>query len=172
MNGPTPATTFQTEMEEWLQELESRAGPDRERARRALIALGSPAVPALCQALRHSDEKVRWEAAKALGELGDPAAAPALVETLSDPSFAVHWLAARALVALREDALLPLLHVLASGSGPDRLWAGAHHVIGAFPKAVRTPELERLLQTLDGPEPEIEAPQAALLALRALTPAR
>jgi len=49
-----------------------------------LIALGRPAVDSPVELLGHRVPHVRWEAAKALGGIGDPKAAPALVEALEE----------------------------------------------------------------------------------------
>ncbi len=64
------------------------AGTDgmvREAARQSLVALEKRAVPSLSSALQHSKvTKVRWEAAKALGAIGDARAIPSLVKALDD----------------------------------------------------------------------------------------
>jgi hypothetical protein len=49
----------------------------REGARRSLVTMGIPAVSPLAVALTHEDPQVRWEAAKALQQIADPAIAPA-----------------------------------------------------------------------------------------------
>ena len=48
---------------------------------------------------------MRWEAAKALGKIGDPKAALALVGALEDPRSGIRWLAAEGLMAIGREAL-------------------------------------------------------------------
>jgi HEAT repeat protein len=72
-------------------------GPDattRQSTRKALVAMGKAAVKPLIALLSDAKPHVRWEAAKALGKIGDPAAATALVEALEDDESNVRWLAA------------------------------------------------------------------------------
>ena len=53
----------------------------------ALIKIGKPAVPYLIKALNKRDgEGKRLRAARALGEIGDPAAIKALTKALDDKS--------------------------------------------------------------------------------------
>ncbi len=59
----------------WSADLPSQNAVVRLRAVRSLGSFGSPAVPALTDALRDSDAGVRAAAAGALGEIGPPAAA-------------------------------------------------------------------------------------------------
>jgi hypothetical protein len=66
----------------------------RVKARHTLVSLGKAAVPSLIVALKNKNDLVRWEATKALGEIGDPESAPALVRGLEDEDFDVRWLAA------------------------------------------------------------------------------
>jgi HEAT repeat protein len=65
----------------------------------ALGQIGTPAVPALSQALTDPDPLVRVEACRALGYMGAKAneAVPALTLALNDPQEAVQLEAARAL---------------------------------------------------------------------------
>ena len=64
----------------WIEALESDDRREREAARIALVEEGSAAVPPLIRCLGDERVRVRWEAAKALVDLADPAAAPKLVE--------------------------------------------------------------------------------------------
>lgn len=72
----------------------------------ALAKLGPDAVsarPALEQALKDADARVRRNAADALGRLGDRAALPALTALAADPDLAVRLTAATALRLLAPD---------------------------------------------------------------------
>jgi HEAT repeat protein len=141
----------------------------RKKARKALVALGRPAVPALIQLLSHRQPHVRWEAAKALGAIADPIAASALVNALEDRDGDVRWLAAEGLAALGGDALQPLLAALMERSDRDWLCEGAHHVCRALLKEKGlAPILRPLLAALDEHEPTLTAPAAAYAALSRL----
>ena len=84
----------------------------RVKSRKELVAIGKPAVRSLIEALKDSNHMVRWEATKALGEIGDMEAALALVEALEDEEFEVRWRAAEALIRMNRKGLRPLLHTL------------------------------------------------------------
>ena len=103
----------------------------RRKARKSLVALGIPAVSALSKALLDSGVyKVRWEAAKALGAIGDAKAIPSLVTALEDQESDVAWLAAKALEKFRKTAWPELLNALINrGSDSVLLRHGAHHVL-------------------------------------------
>jgi len=58
--------------------------PDFQSAINELVKIGEPAVPALIRALEHEFHEVRYNSAKALGEIGDPSAVPSLVRSLDD----------------------------------------------------------------------------------------
>jgi hypothetical protein len=113
-----------------IDSLGSRDGLIRQKARRSLVALGPPATGALIRALHESSmDQVRWEAAKALGEIGDVAAIPALIEALEDEDSDVVWLAAEALQHLRQAAWPALLQILVErGARSASLRQAAHHV--------------------------------------------
>ena len=69
--------------------------PDRLMARLAadaLIATGEESVPALIEVMQNNSQPARLEAARALGEIGDPRAIPALFNALDDDSAILeHW---------------------------------------------------------------------------------
>lgn len=109
--------------------LSSKDGLQRQAARRSLVTIGDPAIPALTAALRDKNANVRWEAAKALGEMRVSEAAPALVEALEDGEFGVRWLAAEGLISLRKAGLPPLLDALLRKQDSAWLREGAHHVL-------------------------------------------
>jgi HEAT repeat protein len=126
-------------------------------------------VPSLIQLLSHHKQHVRWEAAKALGGIGDPIAAFALVNALNDRDGDVRWVAADGLVALGRDALPPLLAALIERTESDWLCEGAHHVCHVLVRKRRFgPVLRPLLAALEQSEPETAAPLAAYNALSKL----
>jgi HEAT repeats len=153
-----------------VAELASDDGPTRERARLALVQVGSPAVPLLVEALGDRRQQVRWEAAKALVQIADPAAAAAFVGALEDREFSIRWLAAEGLIALERAGLEPLLRALIERPDSFYLREGAHHVIHDLHHrgGPLKPVLEPVLLALDGTEPGLAAPWEAERALGAL----
>ncbi len=74
--------------EKWIADLVERLADFRTRpaARRELLSIGTPAIPALAELLRHPIEGVRWSALQTLAEIDDPAALEALIEALNLPA--------------------------------------------------------------------------------------
>jgi hypothetical protein len=153
-----------------IVQLASDDGLVRVNARQSLVAIGAPAVASLNEALRDANKQVRWEAAKALNEIVDPAAAPALVRALQDREFGVRWLAAEGLIALGSRGLVPVLRALVERSGSVRLRQGAHHVLHDLARRGDLTEvLQPLVAALEGIEPSLQVPVAAEAVLEALT---
>ena len=148
-----------------VADLGSGDGLVRVRARRCLVAIGSRAVGSLIEALANPKEAVRWEAAKALGQIHDPAAAQALVGALRDEMFDVRWLAAEGLSAIGCKALVPLLQALSKH--PDSVWlrGGAHHVLRNLAAKCLEDVWKPVLSALENVEPLVEVPFAARTAL-------
>ena len=144
-------------------------GLARQRARHSLVSIGQPAVPALVEALTDPNGHRRWEAAKALGAIGDPSAAPALVRALEDWDFGVRWLAAEGLISLKRAGLAPLLQGLVHHSDSTWLREGAHHVLRSLIDRDLHDLIAPVLAALDSVEPVLETPPAAQAALKALT---
>jgi len=120
-----------TNVESLIDMLANKDGMIREKARKSLVALGSPAVSSLIQALQTSElDQVRWEATKALGVIGDTTSIPTLVKALEDSDGDVTWLAAEALEKFKKAAWPALLRALIK-SKPDSvlLRQGSHHVL-------------------------------------------
>lgn len=153
-----------------IVELGAQSATVRERAHRALVAMGKPAVKPLLKALTSSTEYGRGQAAKALGEIGDLTAAPALVKALEDEKFDVRWLAARALVALGRDGLPALLRALVEH--PDSTWLreGAHHILHDEGYETWQEQLAPVMKALEGYAPVDTLPDAAEKVLRAFAP--
>lgn len=145
-----------------ISELAGPNGLKRQDARLKLVEIGKAAVPTLVETLDDQREPVRWEAAKALSQIGEPTAAPALVKALEDENFGVRWLAAEGLIAAGRKGLRPLLQALVHHSDSGWLREGAHHVLRSL---IGEPGLYDLiapmLAALDDVEPVIEVPLAA-----------
>ena len=141
----------------------------RTKSRKALVAIGKPAVPSLIRLLSHGKPHVRWEAAKALCGIADPLAAAALVNALDDRDADVRWLAAEGLAALGRGGLQPLLAALLQRAESGWFCEGAHHVCHTLLKRRRFgPILRPVLAALKESEPGVAAPPAAYTALSRL----
>jgi HEAT repeat protein len=83
--------------------IKSLGSPDRLTARLAgdaLIALGSPAIPALAAFLDHAAPAARIESARALARIGDLQAAAPLLSLLDEPSTLLRYWAEEGLERL------------------------------------------------------------------------
>ena len=118
-------------LESLMDQLASKDGMIRQKARKSLVALGKPAVSSLVKALQKSRlDQVRWEAAKALGAIGDTRSIAPLVKALEDSDHDVAWLAAEALSMFKKAAWPPLLRALIKDESDSVLLCrGAHHVL-------------------------------------------
>jgi HEAT repeat protein len=151
-----------------IKSLSSEDDGVRVKARHSLVATGKAAVLPLTEALKSSHALVKWEAAKALGEIGAPEAAPSLVKALEDDQFDVRWLAAIGLIGMNIKGLKPLLHALMHRSDSVFLREGAHHVIHDLTKGELREYLAPVLAALENIELAAGCPQAAFHALEML----
>lgn len=153
-----------------IADLHSRDGAVRREARHALVFLGKRAVPSLIAALQDPDDDVRWEAAKALGEIADPRSAPCLVEMLMDHNYGVRWAASEGLIAVGEAALIPLLEKLTQHPESGWLRRQAHRVLSSAVN--RNPTLRNIIgpviTALEGFEADIAGIVPAYAALDGL----
>ncbi len=157
-----------TEIESLLAALDNKDGLRRQEARAALLAIGRSVTPHLLPLLTHRHTHVRWEAAKTLATLADPAAVPGLIQCLVDEDPDVRWLAAEGLAAIGRPALAPLLETLIiKGDHPD-VRDGVHHVL----HDLEDPELRRLVapvyDELSGIEASVDSIVAAEHVLKLL----
>ncbi len=159
------------QIESLVTDLASDHWQTRQAACHSLIRFGSRAVAPLVKASSDPHWYVRWEAAKALGQIGDSAAASALVRTLEDERSGIRWLAAEGLATMGREGLLPLLEALEHDSDSERLREGAHHVLRVLVKDDSQGIIAPVLAALEDVEPVIQVPPAAQTALRALTDA-
>ncbi|MBU0490379.1 MAG: HEAT repeat domain-containing protein [Chloroflexi bacterium] len=160
-NPPTPA--------DLIAQFAHHDGAVREQARYALVQLGRLAVPQCVEVLTDPNHQVRWEAAKALIDIGDPTAAPALVAALEDEHSDIRWLAAEGLIALGPAGLVPLLQALTQRGKSVWLREGAHHVLNGISEADLPDEVVAVLAALEALEPDLHAPLAAQAALHVLS---
>jgi HEAT repeat protein len=140
----------------------------RVSARRSLVAMGKTAVAPLAKGLENKKYLMRWEAAKALSEIGNPAATPALVKALEDEESDVRWIAAEGLIKLNIDGVIPLLLALKERGDSTLLQEGAHHVFHDLSKGALKKFLAPMLAALESIDPGEEVPLAAFRALEML----
>jgi HEAT repeat protein len=132
-NSMTGMRTIGDAMRSLMEQIRSDDGMIRKKARESLVAIGKPAARSLCKALRSaSSDQLRWEAAKALGDIGDKRSIPALVAALGDRDHDVAWLAAEGLAKHGIAAWPPILRALAVAGPDSRIFRrGAHHVFAS-----------------------------------------
>lgn len=148
--------------------IEHLASPDATQsksARQALVEIGASSVVPLSHAMTDTRTRVRWEAAKALGQIGDPSAAPALIRALETETFSIRWLAAEGLIAMGREGAKRLLRELESRPGSAGLREGAHHVLRILAEGELEPVLAPVLQALEGVAPAADVGPAAYDAL-------
>jgi HEAT repeat protein len=157
--------TDQKSVEALVDALRSKNVAERAKTRQKLVALGHVAVLPLLRRLGDPDEHVRWEAAKALAEIADPAAADALAEAMNDESAGVRWTAGEALIAIGWEGAKQVLVTLLRKSDSTSLCTAAHHVLSHFARHKSGEFLKPVLDRLEGVEPAVSVPLAALTAL-------
>jgi HEAT repeat protein len=155
-----------------VNDLGSEGGLVRVRARKSLVTIGAKAVGALANGLSDKKRSKRWEVAKALGQIGDPAATQALIRALEDKEFDVRWLAAEGLVAIGRRALEPLL--LKLSERPDTIWMreGAHHFLHGIYRDKLRKIIRPVLIALEDVDAPLEVPFAAKKAIQSLGKAK
>ena len=115
--------------EELIAQLGAEDGLTRERARETLVAIGEPALASLVELLGSSEALLRWEAAKALTEIPDPAAIPGLVSLLADRQSEIGWLAAIGLINTGNRSVPYVLQALTERAESKRFRSASHHVL-------------------------------------------
>jgi HEAT repeat protein len=146
-----------------LSDLDPRC---RHDAREQLVNMGVTVLPVLYQKLSSPDWHIRWEAAKALGEIGDPTAGEMLVSLLQDDDTSVRWAAMGSLIDLGRGALRPALLALTRDFHSSRLREGVHHVMHTLYNHGKLTGLETdVFRALEGAAPGVQAAWAANRAL-------
>jgi HEAT repeat protein len=112
----------------FISQLTDRNPRIRMDAADALVNLGTPAIPALIEALQQSDAELRWRAASVLSDLGPEAASalPVLVQTLQDSDPQVRLYATIALGNMgksAQDAVPQLVAALQDKDAYVRIYA-------------------------------------------------
>ena len=159
-----------TEMRTLLEQLASEDGMLRQHARESLVEAKSNEVThALIAELIDPRKRVRWEAAKALSEIGDPVAALSLVHTMDDEEADVAWVAAEGVAAMGRPGLLAVLSGLTRKSRSGSFYKAAHHSLQELRKhGQEVSTVEPVIEALEGIEPSLSASVAAYKALQTL----
>ena len=158
----------QTIIQSLIADLGNKDELVRVKARRRLVGYKSRAVEPLVALLKDKNDWVRWEAAKALSQIGNPASIQALLEALTDKSFEVRWLAAEGLIKIGRKSIVPLLEALINHSDSYWLQEGAHHVLHDFNKRKPVKALQPVLTALEGSQSSLETPLIAKAALNSI----
>jgi HEAT repeat protein len=111
-----------------VDKLSDDDGLVRKRARHTLVLIGSPALPSLLELVESPVKRTRWEAAKALAEIGHPSSVSALVELLQDPESDIRWLGAEGLIRIGSRSLRDVLRLLIERPDSTDVRRAAHHV--------------------------------------------
>jgi hypothetical protein len=157
------------DVKNYLVDLESDDIEVRNLARRQLTNIGPEIIPDLIYQLKNDKQQCRWEAAKILGEIRDPAAADALVDALLDDSISVHWAVSEALIKYGRDAILPLLEGITRHFDSMRFRQGAYHILHVLERFHQLdPKTQEVLDSLRSIQPSVTAPWAAERAIEAL----
>ncbi len=150
-----------------INELNSYDGMKRQKTRKMLVSFGTTATPFLLKALTYPVELIRWEAAKALGEIKDPDAAEALVRALQDESINVRWTSMDSLIELGQDAICPLFEALREKFESVWLREGAHHILHVLmDRDQLTPSQIKVFEALESVEPDVQVPWAVDQAMK------
>jgi len=155
-------------IESLTRSLSSEDGAVRQNARTALTQLGQVSVPPLIKLLNSDNSQVRWEAAKALGEIRGMESVRALVKKLDDNNRDVRWVATAGLMSAGEEALDPLLHELIVKSGSVWVREAGIRVIDSILNDQNREFLRPVMSALKGRAPIFGVPIAAYEALTSL----
>ena len=71
-------------IESLIKDLMSDDGVVRNKARLELVEMGECTIDFLAELVNNSNDRTRWEAIKAMGEIKSPFAIPFLVDALED----------------------------------------------------------------------------------------
>ena len=139
---------------ELINKLSNPNGIIRQQARYELVKVGNAALDYLLE-LQNSEKHItRWEAIKAISEIGSEESIPVLISALEDEEFDVRWLAAEGLIDIGHDSVFPLLKSFIANKDSVHLKEGLHHVLKGL--EIRglyedKHEIIKALETFDAP---------------------
>jgi HEAT repeat protein len=164
-------TATTAKIEELLSQLADANLQTRSQARKELVKLGDQVMPCMVEKLSSPSSRVRWEAAKAVGEIGkacclETEVGLALVRLLKDDNRSVRWAATNSLTRLQRAALKEVLLALTQDFHSALLREGAHNVLHDLKKrGMLSRAEEQVFYALRGYAPAVEAAWAANRAL-------
>ncbi len=120
---------YEMALEELVEELSSRDGMVRGRARVALVLEGSKAVPPLLDLLDSRHKHTRWEAARTLAAIADPSTTDTLVILLSDRESDMRWIASMGLIKIGPSCVPAVLGKLVDAPDSTDLRRAVHHIL-------------------------------------------
>jgi hypothetical protein len=144
-----------------IKKLMSEDGVVRNNARLELVKIGESTIDFLAELVNNSNDRVRWEAIKAMGEIKSPSTIPFLVDALEDEVSSVRWLAAEGLIALKNEGIRAILDALIERKESYLLRQGAHHVLHDLNKKLQDNKIAELISLLEHPEEYVRIPMMA-----------
>jgi HEAT repeat protein len=133
---------------------------------RTMNELGRIVAPAMIAALEHKDSHIRWHAARALGQIGDPRAIQTLANGLCDENESVRWASARALAELDALAVPAILEQLVKCQLDETLRQAVLHALKSMPSQATQEFTRPLIEVLNSPTAYIRAPIEAQKLLK------
>jgi len=116
-------------IEELINDLSNPEQIKRQKARYELVKMGHAALEHL-EKLQTSDKHlIRWEAIKAISEIGSRESIPILIKALEDEEFDVRWLAAEGLIEIGQSSVYPLLKAFITNENSIHMKECVHHVL-------------------------------------------
>lgn len=140
---------IEAEVKELIEDLSGSRGQKREKARKELVKIGVDIIPYLESLANSKKHKTRWEAVKALGEIGHKKAISLLIHALEDEKSDVRWLAAEGLVFAGIESIYPLLLSLEEKYKSMHFRNGVHHVFKEFKDFDLPEEFDELMHSLE-----------------------
>ncbi len=145
--------------EDWMSQLGPSLALDKINPSWRSSKEAKEAVPNFLEALHNDDERIRGNAASALGETGDSRVVEPLIAAVKDPSWETRWKAAEALGKMGDQrAIKPLIEALKDEVSPIREQAA-----WALGKMNSVSVVEPLIATLK--DPDLKVRRVAALAL-------
>ncbi len=146
-----------------LGTMASDKGMERKRAREILVLMGEKAEPQVRALLDEANKKVRWEAAKTLAAMVEPASLPAFLTLLGDHASDLRWIAADGLINLGPRSVVPLLESLLTATpvkGQGEMAARVFRELSSN-NEVLAEILAPVLDALKEPDPAILSPRVS-----------
>ena len=135
-------------MKNYIRDLGSQNGIQRQYARLAMVDIGEPAIDILVVLAMHPQWTIRWEAVNALSLMRNAVTAPVLINALEDTNESIRWVAAHGLITLGKPGLISLLEALSSYKLSAILRKNAHYILEEISKRHPIPGVKLLLQCL------------------------